>query len=654
MVDDEDLGTVGDKGPSEWENWVANMQSRERLQTVINELQDLEVDAETINLNVDDLESKLDTVIANQFNIEDDIETTNTTLDTPRQEDGHGSSIDNLSKVRNYAEQPDGDIVGRKATGELFNETVDLAGGGTFTSDWYDTNGWASLELFVASTETSAPDGVRFEFTEDVQAADPSVDGFFNREFGDEAAEKGFAFFKSEANLDGFRIKYENNGDPVNNITFIGTAKSQLSLDGAEYVGQNTLANNFVRVGTDFNSQGLKLGEPSSLFGDLATIERTTVLDVSSTFGTSVIRDEIDTTGSAQVAQNPDTSTGELVLETGTTANSDITLATAEYGRYTPGYSAEAGVGIRIPDIPTEGEARWGYFNGDDGFYFGYDGDQGELFIGRRKDGTEAQRIYRSDFNRNSLDEVLGIDWDVDRGAIFQIDFSWYGYGIIQFTIVDQTANDLRNTSPRQDSVVVHALVVEGETSVSDPNQPVTVELENGDTGDNNQIRIGGRQFSVFGQQSTERRITAESEFDQTVQDGVWTHLMSWTRDQPLVDANSKLNINSMDFAIDQTAKVALVYNADVTGTTYVNPSLTPEEETLLGVSLDGTFNGIGNGTKVWEGSVRVGTGGPTQLSDLSPEVDVRFGQNGVLSLIAQCDGGTGQTDYTMRMEEDW
>jgi len=75
-----------------------------------------------------------------------------------------------------------------------------------------------------------------------------------------------------------------------------------------------------------------------------------------------------------------------------------------------------------------------------------------------------------------------------------------------------------------------------------------------------------------------------------------------------------------------------------VSGTTYNNPSLTPSDETLLGVSLAGTFNGIGNGTKVWEGSVRVGTGGPTQLSDLSPEVDVRFGQNGVLSLIAQCE----------------
>jgi len=550
-------------------------------------------------------------------------------------------------RIQKLAAQPDGDYVEDKANGELFNETVDIDANSTYTSDWY-------VEVYVASDATSAADGVRFEYTQDVQATTPSVDGSTIREYGTENADRGFTFFKSGANLDGFRFVFENNGTAVTDVDIIATARTEPSLDGAEYVDQNTLANNYVRVGTDFNSQGLKVGEPSSLFGDLATIERTTVLDISSTFGTSVIRDEIFTTGSGTVAQNPDDTTGELVLETGTTPDSDITLQTAEYGRYTPGYSAEAGVGIRIPDPPTEGEARWGYFNGEDGFYFGYDGDQGELFVARRKDGTEVERTYRSDFNRNNLDEILGIDWEVDRGAIFQIDFSWYGYGIIQFTIVDQTANDLRNTSPRQDSVVVRALVVEGETSTADPNQPISVEVENGANGDNNQIRVGGRQFSVFGQESTERRITAESEVSETVQDGAWTHLMSWTRNEPVLDANSKLNINSMDFSIDQTSQIALVYNADVTGTTYNSPSLTPDDETLLGVSTAGTFNGIGDGTKVWEGTIRVASGNPAQLTSLSPEVDIRFGQNGVLTLIAQSDGAAGDATYTMRMEEDW
>ena len=273
--------------------------------------------------------------------------------------------------VKSLGEQPDGDWVANRATGELFSETVDIGSNETYTSDWFDTDGWASLEVYVASDAVSQGDGVKFEYTMDVQAETPSVDGNAIREYGTENAERGFAFLKAEANLDGFRFVFENNGTAVTDVDIIATAKTQLSLDGAEYVDQNTLANNYLRVGTDFNAQGLKLGEPSSLFGDLATIERTTVLDISSTFGTSVIRDEITTTGSATVAQDPDTTTGELVLETGTTANSEIELATAEYGRYTPGYSAEAGMGIRIPDPPTEGEARWGYFNGDDGFYFG-------------------------------------------------------------------------------------------------------------------------------------------------------------------------------------------------------------------------------------------------------------------------------------------
>ena len=70
-------------------------------------------------------------------------------------------------------------------------------------------------------------------------------------------------------------------------------------------------------------------------------------------------------------------------------------------------------------------------------------------------------------------------------------------------------------------------------------------------------------------------------------------------------------------------------------------------------MSLDATFIGIGDGTKVWEGSVLVGDQG-NSLSDLSPAVDVRFGQNGVLSLIAQTVGADGLATYTMRMSEDW
>jgi len=560
---------------------------------------------------------------------------------------------DDAFKTRGYGLQPDGDLVGDMATGEVFTETNQLAGNETYTSDWYDTDGFQSIEVYLSSDQTSLVEGVELQFTDDVQATSPDVKSRTRYTYDQTAVDRGFKYLKSETNLDGFRLVYNNNGTPTSDLMIVATLKSATSLSGADYVGRNVLGNSEVRVGTDQNGTGIKIGDPSSLFGDIVTVDRRTVIDISSTFGTSILRDEISSTGSAAVTGDPDSTTGEIVVSTGTTANSSINIRTAEYGRYVPGYSAQQGIGIRVPTLPTEGEARWGYFDDNNGFYWGYDGDQEELFIARRKDGSDVERVYESNFNRNSIEGVLDREWDVSQGDIFQIDFSWYGYGVILFTVVSQTKDDLSTIEPRQDSVVVHALTVQNETSTADPNEPISVEVENGDAGEDIELRIGGRQFSVFGEQGSERRVTAETRTGVAIADGAWTHMMSWTRNDPTNDANSKLNIGGFDFSSDQTMRVALVVNADVSGTTYNNPSLTPTEETLLGVSTAGTFNGIGNGTKVWEGHIDVGGTGNAQ-SSIDANVDVRFGQNTVLSMLAWGVGGTGNATTTMRMAEDW
>lgn len=548
--------------------------------------------------------------------------------------------------------QPDGDYVQDMATGQLFYDTVDLAQDETYTSDWYDTDGFSSVEFFVGSDEVGAAEGVEIQFTDDVQATTPDVLATYTREYGSEAADQGFDIFKSETNLDGVRFRYTNNSTAVTGVQFVGTAKTDVSFDGANFVDTDALGNNFLRVGTEANAPGLKIGDPQSLFGDLTTIRRRTVIDLTSSFGTSTLRDETDSTGSGTISQDPDPDTGEIVLSTGTTPDSRIELTSAEYGRYVPGYSAQQGIGIRIPDLPTEGEAKWGYFNGNNGFYWGYDGDQGELFIGREKGGTEVTRVYRSEWNRGTVDTVLDRDWDLQDGSIFQIDFSWYGYGIILFTIVSQTADDLRSTSPRQESVAVHALSVQTDTSVNDPNQPIRVDVENGTAGEEIDVRVGGRQFSVFGEEPSEQRDTAATQFSSTVADGTWTHLMSWRRN-PTDEANARLNVDGLDFGIDQTAKLALVVNANLSGQTWGVPELVDSDETLLQVATDGTFDGIGDGTKGWEGSIQVGGQGNAQ-AEVNPDIDLQFGQNTVVSLIAQCDGGSGLATFTMRMLEDW
>lgn len=563
-------------------------------------------------------------------------------------------NVDDAIKVRPYGVQPDGDLVGDMATGQLFEYEQSLAVDETFTSDWFDTDGFSSIEIFIQSDASSKPEGVKLQFTDDVQADTVSVEAEELKTYDQIDVKRGYRIYKTETNLDGFRLVYQNNSDPAN-FHVIGTAKTTLSLDGANYVSQNDLGENQIQVGNNPNAQGLTIGDPSSLFGDVVTIERSTLIDISSSFGTSTVTDEVESVGSGAITQDPDPDSGEIVIDPGTTADSSIELRTAEYGRYTPGYSAQQGVGIRMPNPPTEGEARWGYFDDNNGFYWGYDGDQGELFVARRSNGTETERIYRQDWNRNIVDDIIDRDVDVTEGNIFQIDFSWYGYGIIQFSIVTQSEDDIRTDTPAQKTITVHSISVRGETSTTDPNQPINVVAENGAAGESYEVRVGGRQFSVFGDPPTGNRNTAETIFGATVQQDVWTHLMSWRRKTSGTgaEANARLNMDGMNFAINQTSKYALVINGDVTGFTWRTPDLTSPEETLLEVSTDGTFNGLDGGTKIWEGSTRVSGTGQAQ-TNVSPDVDLNLGQNNIVSLVALGNGGSGSATATMRMKEDW
>jgi len=621
------------------------------LDDIEQTLSDLEVDAETINLNVDELESKLDTNIS-------ELETINADLgDNVRQEDGHGSSISNLSLIQGHGEQPDGDMVGDKASGQvaIFDGSLNTGEEVTITDGFVDSDGWASIEVFVSAEAPSALEGVKVDYTDDVQGTQ-TVRGTRTKSFTGEDVDQEFATFKFETDLDGFRVRYENNGEAATDIEVVVTLRTEPAFDSANYVDKNTLGDNFVRIGTNKESEGLDIGSPTSLFDDLETIERTTLVDLSSSFGTSVLRDEIDSTGSGVIAEDPNDA-GEIVLSTGNTADSQINLRSAAYGRYTPGYSAQIGMGIRVPvNNWTEGEGRWGYFGNDtsgSGFYFGYDASQQETFVARLVAGTEVERIYQSNWNGVDIEDVLDKDFRPEDGYIYQIDYSWYGYGIVNFQIVGQSIDTISGRTPRQETVTVHSIVVNEDTSIPDPNEEIRVELENGTNGDDNRLNVGGRQFSVFGTVSQEKRITSDTVFDAGFSGNSWTHIMSWTRDDTNVDANARLDVQNLDIGVDETCKFAVVLNADVTGTNYQNPELVPDDESLLAVSFDGTFNGIGNGRKVYSGSVELGGQGNAQ-TEVNPDVDVDFGQNGVVSLIFQGNGTAGEVSTTMRLEEDW
>lgn len=559
------------------------------------------------------------------------------------------------SHIRNHSWelQPDGDLVPEKADGQAFELNSGLDANEIVTSEWIDTDGWRTIELIVESTVQSVVDGVEVQFSNNIDQENPTVNASITRTFANEAVAQGYKSFEFGTKLDGFRVRYTNGDQPTtSDFAIIATLREVATPDSADYVDLDSVGDGFVTVGTDPALNGVGIAEPASLFGDLQTIERRTVIDATSTFGTSTLRDEVITTGSASVEQNPAPS-GEIQIGTGTTPNSSISIQTAEYGRYTPGFSAQSGIGIRLPAKPSEGEARWGYFDDGNGFYWGFNGEQNELFISRKKNNTEVERVYRSDFNRQDIEDRLNRNWEPTEGDIFQIDFSWYGYGIILFSIVTQTVDDNLTGTPRQISVPVHAISVKNENSISDPNQPIRVELENGDAGEDIDLYLGGRQFSVFGEPPAEKRITAATRVDTTIGNGVWTYIQSWRRDVN-EDANSKINIRDLSGYADGDLRIALLVNPNISGTTYEYPDLVNSDETLLQVSKAGSFDGIGSGTKVWEDVLNSSGTGNTATGNLAGEVDVRLGQANELVLVAQGIGNSPEFTGTVRMIEDW
>ena len=161
-----------------------------------------------------------------------------------------------------------------------------------------------------------------------------------------------------------------------------------------------------------------------SMFNDVVMVERNNLIELKSNVNViSTLRDlttEVD--GSVTAGG------GEYTLATTATANANVKLLSAEIGRYQPGYAAECGIGVRAPDTMTgEMEQRWGYYDDDDGFYFGKDATG--TFIAYKRAGGAVTKVYQANWNADNMDgnnteaNPSGQTLIVTNGNIFQIRF---------------------------------------------------------------------------------------------------------------------------------------------------------------------------------------------------------------------------------------
>jgi hypothetical protein len=261
-------------------------------------------------------------------------------------------------------------------------------------------------------------------------------------------------------------------------ITGVDIDNSQLSIGGRDVLRQR------VEV---YSPPG---GASTTRFGEQLTGKRISQMNFKPTWGVSALRYETVVTGAgASVGEI----NGEFILQSGTAANSVALIRTNQRGQYQAGAMGQAGIGVRIPIEPTSTAfCEWGYTDFVNGFYDGVDG--AGRFVAYATGGV-VTKVYQADWNIDKLDGTgaSGYTLNLADGNVAQIDFTWYGYGDIEFNflLLDSVTNKIVKTT-------CHRFKITGSASVIDPNQPLTFRVGNGaSTTTNVSMYIGGHQFAV-------------------------------------------------------------------------------------------------------------------------------------------------------------
>jgi hypothetical protein len=322
-------------------------------------------------------------------------------------------------------------------------------------------------------------------------------------------------------------------------------------------------------------------------FGELRVSNRTLMLDVKSMYGLSTLRDNIITTSGGTIVGSLTTNTGENLLATTATVGSSAVLQTNERGSYQSGYGMEAGIAIRFGSATPAGViARWGYYDGTNGYYFQWD-SVNKLSINVMKNSSVTQ-VVQANFNTDILDGTgpSGVTLDMTRGIIYHITMSWYGYGAIIFGLIvtDNSGNTL--------IVPVHQISIPQGTSTSTPNQPVRVQLINvsGNTA-YSALYVGGRQVSVLGNINQTIRSTGTI-VPKTTYNANGAYVLAFRKKTAF--AALKCFVRSLQANTQALAYVYVFNQCIVTGGTWTVPTNSIASETGIEVNTGFSVSSVG------------------------------------------------------------
>jgi hypothetical protein len=241
-------------------------------------------------------------------------------------------------------------------------------------------------------------------------------------------------------------------------------------------------------------------------YGQALMTQKTSIFDLKSVFGLCGLRDKPTLTGTATIS-NSSEKFDLSVLAAGDVAS----LSTRECGVYVSGMACEIGMGLQVATALTGDQTvRFGYFDDQNGYFYLI--QAGQLSCCVRQSGVDL--IFpMSQWNGDWANHA---EVDVLAGKVWQITFSYYGYGPVQFSVMYTSDRGTPTTR------ILHTYGPVGRCSTNNPHLPVQVEVKANTCNTPLSVYVTSRQFSVLGAYDPPHRISSFT-YTQTGIGTTWT-----------------------------------------------------------------------------------------------------------------------------------
>lgn len=374
----------------------------------------------------------------------------------------------------------------------------------------------------------------------------------------------------------------------------------------------------------------------STDFDDLTVVSREPDIDLASEYPLSS-RTDIHTAGVSRIA-------AESVYRIRANASTE-SLESVKFLRYVAGYKAEVGIAIHIPTAPTgDQEVRWGYWDGDDGVYWGYDSTG--VFVEQMRGGTRQGKIREADWNAPEF-ENLDAESQLQDGVVTRIGLLLYNFGNVEFEMF------ARDSETRQiDPTTVHRVGGAGETTLSQQNNPIRVEVDN-PAAEDFDVFVADRQAALRGEFTSSARTNGGLVTGISLSGTDWVHLASVRRKSGF----EAVDINLLSLGVLPADDIILQLRSDasLTGTAYSSPQFVDASETGVEVDTSATLDSVTSGNFRFIQLAAGAQGEQTAFGSLG-DVETSFNRLRPISLLARRVSGTGGSidAVTVSWTEEW